>query len=85
MDKVPVKSCRLEDHPQYGVVVDDPKWGHGLFSVHVAKVDAVRNVNITGGVLVPIDWINGKMIEPPLSRSIRARHEQLADDDSEAD
>lgn len=80
MGKIPVKSCRLEDHPQYGVVVDDLKWGYGLFSIHVAKVDAIRNVNITGGVLVPIDWINGKMIEPPLARSIRVRHQLELDE-----
>lgn len=73
--KIPIKSCTIEDHPQFAVVTDDPDWGHGIFSLHVTMYDANHNCKITGGQVVPVDWVDGQMIVPPLHEAIKRRSE----------
>ena len=69
-------TVELEDKPQHCVVTDDPKWGHGIFSMHVILYEAKHNARITGGKLVPIDYVNGEIIPPPLALAIRKRKQE---------
>jgi hypothetical protein len=59
----------MDDNPQFAVVTQSDEWGWGATSWHHNRVDAEYNANVTEGRVVPVDYIDGEMIVPPLARA----------------
>jgi hypothetical protein len=70
MDRLPVPSVSIKDQPQWAVVTNGGDYGYGVFSWHVVEQDAKHNASITGGKLVPVDYLHGELIIPSLAKRI---------------
>lgn len=64
---IPINSNPLKDRPQFAVVVNNPQWGWGIFSMHITHYDAKHNSKIVDGQVLPIDWVKEEYILPPLA------------------
>lgn len=63
-------SCSIQDKPNFAVVTNSEDLGFGVFSWHVASYEANANAKIVGGKVVPVDYIDGEIILPPLAKKI---------------
>ncbi len=61
------KGVDASDNPSYAVVCNSPQHCVGVFSWHHDEDDAQHNAALTGGQLVPVDYVNGQIIIPPLA------------------
>ena len=73
MKKVPIRSATIDEHPDFAVITSSAKRGYGIFSLHVTMYDANHNCKIVGGKVVPVDWVDGEMITPPLHEAVIKR------------
>lgn len=60
----------MKDKPQWAVVTNGGEHGYGVFSWHNVELDAKHNASITGGKMVPVDYLHGELIIPPLAKKI---------------
>ncbi len=58
-----------KEKPQFAVVCNDPEHCVGVFSWHLDEGDAQHNAELTGGQVVPVDYVDGELIVPPLAVS----------------
>lgn len=63
------KSLSIADHPDYAVVTNSTQYGVGVYSWHISKEEALHNARIVQGVVVPVDYMNGELITPPLAKA----------------
>lgn len=70
-----VESLAITSKPDWACVVANPKIGYGVYSWHRTKEEAQHNANILEGTAVPVDYIGGELIVPPLAKAtIKACH-----------
>lgn len=69
-----VRSCTIADKPVYAVITSCDRFGWGVFSWHVHRGGADENALETGGVVVPVDYVNGDLIVPSLASRVISRH-----------
>jgi hypothetical protein len=60
-------SLSVTDEPEYAVVTSSDEHGYGVFSWHIIKQQAIHNAQVTDGIVVPVDYVNGELIIPPLA------------------
>lgn len=53
--------------PTHAVITSSPKYGYGVYSWHTSLQSAQENARETGGVLVPVDYLNGELLVPSLA------------------
>jgi len=63
------KGVSIADHPEYAVVTNSTQYGVGVYSWHISQGEALHNSRIVKGTTVPVDYINGELIIPPLAKA----------------
>jgi len=63
-------SVAIPSHPEFAVVTANDTCGYGVFSWHVEKEHAIHNAKVLGGRWIPVDYINGNLIIPPLAVTV---------------
>ncbi|RJQ30284.1 hypothetical protein C4565_00435 [Candidatus Parcubacteria bacterium] len=60
-----VPSLSINDlRVQAACITNSEEYGYGVWSWNKSMEDAQINAEITGGMAVPVDWINGEVIVP---------------------
>lgn len=68
--KKPLPSVSIVSKPEFCCIVANPKLGFGVYSWHMTKEEADFNSNLLGGVTMPVDYIDGNLITPPLAQAV---------------
>lgn len=69
MRSVIIPSVSIADKPSHCCITNN-EWGYGVFSWHINIHDAQHNAKVTGGICMPVDYVDGELVVPSLAHSI---------------
>jgi hypothetical protein len=70
-----IPSLSIADHLTHACVTNSEEHGHGVFSWHDNEADAQHNAAATGGVCVPVSYVDGSPVTPhAATRVLRQRY-----------